>query len=96
MMGAVTEPENLVERAASAGMDAIRERLSESGSDIKKLIILLQITDAPDGEADEVTAGSNVGDERELIATLAEHLVMAAGEIGIHVDILPVAIKGQG
>lgn len=90
------KPETLAERAADAGMDAMKSFLAEGGAGIEHLVIILQINDGPPDEPDMVTAGSGIENEKELIALLTEHLVGAAREIGIHVDLIPIKTVGQG
>jgi len=91
-----SEPRNLVERAADAGMDAIREHLAHADANVDTLLVLLTIKGAPTGEPDTVSAGHNVEDAKELIALLGSHFIEAARQVGMRVDLVPIQTKGQG
>jgi hypothetical protein len=95
MTGYTTEPESFVEKAADAGLKAINEFLGEQAV-AEEIVILLRIKGQPEGELDSVTAGHNIEDGRDLIVSLASHLVQAGAMIGMEVRILPLENVSQG
>jgi hypothetical protein len=98
MTGYTHEPQNLAERAADAGMSAIHEFLGEAfpGAEAEQIIILLRTKDGPSSEPDSVTAGHNVRDARDLLASVMSYLIQAAAQVGLEIQLVPVRKIGQG
>jgi hypothetical protein len=95
-MSDYTEPKNLVEQAGDAGIQAIHEHLAHADAKVESLIILLTIDSAPEGEPDTVTCGTEIEDEKALIAMLGAHFIQAANAIGVQVNLVPIQGRPQG
>jgi hypothetical protein len=87
-----TQPTNLVERAADAGIEAITAHLAHADAKVANLLILLRIDSAPAGEPDAVTAGTEIEDARDLVALLGAHFVEAGRQIGLRIDLVAMGV----
>lgn len=97
------EPDNLVERATQAAMDAVGAVLGEAGASVGTLYIALHAHDTPSDEEDAVAAASGKDlpedfdlRKRDVLAFLVSEAAQVGREIGLDVRIVPLPKMGQG
>jgi hypothetical protein len=102
-MSPTTEPSNLVERAAAAALQAVDAVLEEVGGRAERVYIAIQAGDLPAGELDAVSAAGGYElpedvDERarDVFAFLISEAASTGKAIGVRVDVVPLATRGQG
>jgi hypothetical protein len=90
------QPQDLVSATANAAFEEIDRYLAHADARCVKALLLLEIEGQPAGEATDVSAGHNIESHMDVLALMAGHLVAAAGELGIQIDLLPVQGRPQG
>lgn len=89
-------PHDLVSEAAAAAFEAIDEHLAHADARCVKALLLLEIEGQPTNEATDVAAGHCIGDPKEVVTMLAGHLVAAASQLGVKIDLMPVHRRLEG
>lgn len=93
--GPSNSPRTLVERAADAALRAVDVALAAEGASAVRIFVAVQAEDVGD-ELDCATAGSGYDDGAELLSELLGHASGCAKAIGVELQIVPAAARGQG
>jgi hypothetical protein len=94
------DPRNLVERALTAGIEAVEETLAEEGTTLDHLFITINVTGQPGGEANAASSASGeklpedlVERSSAVLAFLIGHAVEVGKQLGVNIHVAPI---GQG
>lgn len=92
----MTQPESdtprwTVERACDAALRAVETSLQAEGAEAVHVFVTVHARDVPPGELDCATAGHGYDDAKDLFVELAGALSGVGKQIGVRVDIVPMA-----
>jgi hypothetical protein len=88
-------PDTAAGRAAAAALEAVERSLESEGASMEHVFVTVHAGGVPTGD-DCCTAGHGFDDPRDLLAELLSTVTSIGKPLGVDVDLIFPAAKGQG